>query len=127
MGVHDFAMMIGRAGVTSKNCLRSPCAREGEDAGNQPFSVRPTLDLLVEHYHAQNDKALRTRKWSNKAEPMSQYLLSSFSQRTLSGATHHTAVDAANFRAVSCTTRESLLLILVLVMTVQANPRCWNT
>ena len=32
-----------------------------------------------------------------------------------------------DFCAVSCATRDSLLLILVLVVTILANPRCWNT
>ena len=49
VSVHDFAMVIGRAGVTSKNCLRCHPEQKKRACWSKPFSSRPTLGLLVEH------------------------------------------------------------------------------
>ena len=93
VGVYDFAMVIGRAGGQARTVSGHP---EQEERGCwcQPFSVRPTLGLLMEHCLRRTMWHMRPRKWSNKPEPVSLHPVSSFSQEN-PVCIHHTAVDVA--------------------------------
>ena len=72
----------------------------------------------------QNDEEYAgTENDSNRPELVSQYLLSLFSQGKPCLVPHTIQpLTPRDFRAVSCTTRDSLLLVLVLVVTGAGEP-----